>query len=52
MALNIDYTAEQNGSDERENRTLLEAARSMLAAKGLPKKLWAEAMLTALYVLN
>jgi len=46
------YTPEQNGSAERENRMLLEAARSMLAAKELPKKLWAEAMLTASYVLN
>ena len=46
------HTPEQNGSAERENRTLLEAARSMLAAKELPKKLWAEATLTASYVLN
>ena len=46
------YSPEQNGSAERENRTLLEAARSMLAAKELPKKLWAEATSTASYVLN
>ena len=46
------YSAEQNGCAERENRTLVEAARSMLAAKELPKKLWAEAVFTASYVLN
>ena len=50
--LAMPYTAEQNGSAERENRTLVEAARSMLAAKELPKKLWAEATMTASYVLN
>lgn len=46
------YTPEQNGSAERENRTLVEAARAMLNAKHLPKKLWAEAINTACYVLN
>ncbi|XP_026741894.1 uncharacterized protein LOC113503948 [Trichoplusia ni] len=44
--------AEQNGKAERENRTLFEAARTMMYAKGLPKKLWAEAVQTAAYVLN
>jgi hypothetical protein len=50
--LSMPYSAEQNGCAERENRTLTEAARSMLAAKELPKNLWAEAILTASYVLN
>jgi Reverse transcriptase (RNA-dependent DNA polymerase)/gag-polypeptide of LTR copia-type/Zinc knuckle len=50
--LAMPYSAEQNGCAERENRTLVEAARSMLTAKELPKKLWAEAVLTASYVLN
>ena len=45
--MSMPYSAEQNCSAERENRTLLEAARSMLTAKELPKKLWAEATLTA-----
>lgn len=48
----VPYTPEQNGKAERENRTLVEAARTMLCAKGLPKKLWAEAVHTAAYVLN
>lgn len=48
----VAYTPEQNGRAERENRTLVEAARSMMLAKGVPKKLWAEAVNTAAYVLN
>ncbi|KAL0842477.1 hypothetical protein ABMA28_014571 [Loxostege sticticalis] len=48
----VAYTPEQNGKAERENRTLVEAARTMLCARKLPKKLWAEAVNTAAYVLN
>lgn len=48
----VPYTAEQNGKAEREIRTLTEAARTMLCAAGLPKELWAEAIMTAAYVLN
>jgi hypothetical protein len=50
--ITMPYTAEQNGSAERENRTLMEAARSMLLSTQLPNKLWAEAVNTAAYVLN
>ena len=46
------YSPQQNGAAERENRTLVKAARSMLQAKKLPNKLWAEAVNTAAYVLN
>lgn len=46
------YTPEQNGAAERENRTLVESGRSMLHAKDLPLKLWAEAVNTAAYILN
>jgi transposase len=46
------YTPEQNGAAERENRILVEAARSMLQTKSLPQKLWAEAVNTAAYILN
>lgn len=45
-------TPEQNGAAERENRTIVEAARAMVHQKELPKKLWAEACNTAVYVLN
>ncbi len=50
--MSMPYTPEQNGAAERENRTLMEAARSMLQAKQFPNKLWAEAVNTAAYVLN
>jgi hypothetical protein len=46
------YTSEQNDAAERKNRILVEAARSMLQAKSLPQKLWAEAVNTAAYILN
>ena len=46
------YTPEQNGCAERENRTLVESARSMIHTKGLPIELWGEAVNTAAYVLN
>ena len=47
------YTPEQNGSVERENRTLVETARSMLHSKqDLPRKLWAETVNTATYIIN
>lgn len=46
------YTPEQNGAAERENRILVESGRTMIHTKGLPIKLWAEAVNTAAYVLN
>lgn len=46
------YTPEQNGKAERENRTIVESARTMLQARNLPVKLWAEAVNTAVYTLN
>ncbi|XP_026326154.1 uncharacterized protein LOC113234846 [Hyposmocoma kahamanoa] len=37
------YTLEQNGSSERENRTIVESARAMMHAhEELPQNLWAE----------
>lgn len=48
----VPYTPEQNGSAEREMRTIVESARSMICAKGLTKRLWAEAVNTATFVLN
>lgn len=46
------YTPEQNGSAERENRTLGEAARTMMCSKGLGKDFWAEAVNAAAFVIN
>lgn len=46
------YNPQQNGRAERENRTLVDHARCMMYAKGLPKELWAEALNTTVYILN
>ncbi|GKE95811.1 putative ribonuclease H-like domain-containing protein, partial [Tanacetum coccineum] len=45
-------TPQQNGIAERKNRTLIEAARTMLADSKLPTTFWAEAVSTACYVQN
>ncbi|GJS77808.1 ribonuclease H-like domain-containing protein [Tanacetum coccineum] len=45
-------TPQQNGVAERKNRTLIEAARTMLADSLLPIPFWTEAVNTACYVLN
>ncbi|GKV37173.1 hypothetical protein SLEP1_g45232 [Rubroshorea leprosula] len=50
--LTVSYTPQQNGIAERKNRTVMEMARCMLAEKKLPKCFWAEAVYTAVYLLN
>ncbi|GJR96877.1 putative ribonuclease H-like domain-containing protein [Tanacetum coccineum] len=45
-------TPQQNEVAERKNRTLIEAARTMLADSKLPTTFWAEAVNTACYVQN
>ncbi|CAL2249603.1 unnamed protein product [Prunus armeniaca] len=50
--LTVGYAPEQNGVSERKNRTIMEMARSMIFEKGLPNKFWAEAVYTAVYLLN
>ena len=46
------YSPQQNGVSERLNRTLVEAARSMLSHAGLGNIYWAEAVATATYLHN
>jgi hypothetical protein len=46
------YTPEQNGIAERDHRSTVESARSQIHAKGVPLKLWAEAINYSVYVLN
>ncbi|GJU87299.1 ribonuclease H-like domain-containing protein [Tanacetum coccineum] len=45
-------TPQQNRVAERRNRTLIKAARTMLADSKLPTTFWAEAVNTACYVQN
>nr|GFB28325.1 retrovirus-related Pol polyprotein from transposon TNT 1-94 [Tanacetum cinerariifolium] len=45
-------TPQQNGVVERRNRTLVEAATSMLTFANLPSFLWAEAIATACFTQN
>ncbi|GJT98892.1 putative ribonuclease H-like domain-containing protein [Tanacetum coccineum] len=48
----IARTPQQNSVAERRNRTLIEAARTMLADSKLPTTFWAKAVNTACYVQN
>nr|GEW85584.1 hypothetical protein [Tanacetum cinerariifolium] len=45
-------TPQQNGVVERRNRTLVEAARTMLTFANLPSFLWGEAIATACFIKN
>ena len=45
-------TPQQNGVAERKNRHLAEICRSMLHAKNVPGRFWAEAMRTTAHVIN
>lgn len=46
------YTPQQNGRIEREIRTVTEAARSIIHAKGMNENLWAEAVNYSVFTLN
>ena len=46
------YVPAENGRVERQNRTIIESARSMLNAANLPKTLWGEASKAAGYIRN
>ncbi|POM69237.1 Hypothetical protein PHPALM_14496 [Phytophthora palmivora] len=46
------YSSQQNGVVERMNRTIMEKARSMLHYKGVSTAWWAEAVSTAVYLIN
>nr|GEU74357.1 retrovirus-related Pol polyprotein from transposon TNT 1-94 [Tanacetum cinerariifolium] len=45
-------TPQQNGDVERRNRTLVEAAKTMLTFANLPSFLWAKAIATACFIQN
>lgn len=46
------YTPEQNGAAEIINRVILNKVRALLINSNLPKFLWGEAILTAVYLYN
>ncbi|KAH9781301.1 hypothetical protein KPL71_008412 [Citrus sinensis] len=48
----IRLTPQQNGLAERMNKTLMDRVRSMMIQSQLPKRLWAETLLTASYLVN
>nr|GEV36098.1 hypothetical protein [Tanacetum cinerariifolium]GEV62198.1 hypothetical protein [Tanacetum cinerariifolium] len=48
----VSRTSHQNRVAERKNKTLIEAARTMLVDSKLPTTFWAEAVNTAFYVQN
>lgn len=50
--LTVPKSPQQNRVAERLNRTLVEMTRSMLAGSGIPQKLWAETLSTAVYLRN
>ena len=45
-------TPSKNGVVERKNWTVVEMARTMLTSRNLPLTLWAEAVVTAVHILN
>ncbi|WVZ52304.1 hypothetical protein U9M48_003377, partial [Paspalum notatum var. saurae] len=48
----VPYTPQQNSVVERKNRTLIEAARTMLDEYKTPDNFWAEAVNTACHAIN
>ena len=46
------HTSEQNGVAERKNCHLLEVVRALMFQMKVPKVFWADAMLTATYLIN
>jgi transposase InsO family protein len=48
----VPYTPQQNGIVEKKNRTLIEAARTMLDEYKTSDSLWAEAVNTACHAIN
>ena len=45
-------TSPQNGVAERKNHHILEVARSLMYTMNVPKVLWSEVVMTAIYLIN
>jgi hypothetical protein len=52
LQISAPYTPEQNGIAERDHRSTVESARSLLHSQGIPLKLWAECINNVVYALN
>lgn len=50
--LSAPYSPQQNGLSERMNRSIVEKARCMLFDANSPEEFWAEAVLTAVHLIN
>lgn len=50
--LTAPYSPQQNGVVERRNQTVVQMARSMIKAMGVPNRFWGEAVTTAVFILN
>lgn len=48
----VPYNPQQNGVDERKNRTIMEATKAMIHDQDLQTFLWAEASRTIVYIQN
>jgi hypothetical protein len=48
----VAHASQQNGKPERKHLTIMDAVRTMLIHSKLPKRLWAEAALNAVYTQN
>ena len=46
------YTPQQNGVAERKNRHIAEISRALMSEKEMPQYYWAEAVHTAVYIMN
>jgi hypothetical protein len=46
------YTPQQNGIAERKNMHITEVVRALMADKSMPHHYWAEAIATAVYIMN
>lgn len=46
------YTPQQNGVAERKNRTIMNAVRSMLSERQVPKQFWSEAAKWSVHIQN
>ncbi|HEV7737689.1 MAG TPA: reverse transcriptase domain-containing protein, partial [Chlamydiales bacterium] len=50
--LTAPYSSFENGKSERQHRTLMDRARSILAQTGLRTSMWGECILTSCYIKN